>query len=312
VGTHNLHEPGNLVLNQLPPQDLALGNALRNTVPNPFYGQIAVGTLAQPTISQAQLLVPYPQFTGVTSDQANWGAGRYNALQVKLQKRFSKDLDMLISYTWSKLMDQTAGAFSGETLGGGNIQNYYDLNAEWSPSLIDQTHRLVFNVVYGLPFYRSQKGILGHTLGGWELSLLGSFYSGSPLGIVSAVNNTFSQGGNQRPNWSGVNPGISNPTVTRWFNTSVFSAPPPYTFGNTPRTFDGARSDWTRNIDLSLHKSVRITERLSLQIRGEAFNLANTPIFAPPNTSFGSAAFGVVSAQSNQPRVIQLAMKLIF
>ncbi|MBV8817950.1 MAG: TonB-dependent receptor [Acidobacteriaceae bacterium] len=312
MGTHNLHEPGNLILNQLNPQYLSLGNALRNTVANPFYGQIGVGTLAQPTISQAQLLVPYPQFTGVTSDNANWAGGRYNALQVKLQKRFSKDLDTLISYTWSKLMDQASGSFTGETLGGGAIQNYYNLNAEWSPSLVDQTHRLVFNVVYGLPFYRGQKGFLGQALGGWEISILGSFYSGSPLGITSAVNNTFSQGGGQRPNWNGVNPGLSDPTVTKWFDTSLFSAPAAYTFGNAPRTFNGARSDWTRNIDLSLHKSFKITERFLLQVRGEAFNLANTPIFAPPNTSFGSAAFGVVSSQANQPRVVQLAMKLLF
>jgi hypothetical protein len=152
----------------------------------------------------------------------------------------------------------------------------------------------------------------GHLLGGWEISALGTFASGSPLGISSATNTTFSLGGGQRPNWNGMNPAISHPTVSKWFNTSDFSAPPSFTFGNTPRTFNFVRSDWNRNIDLSIHKNTRITERLNLQVRGDAFNMDNTPTFQPPNTSFGSAQFGVVTAQQNSPRSIQLAVKLIY
>ena len=144
------------------------------------------------------------------------------------------------------------------------------------------------------------------------MGVLGFFYSGSPLGITSSVNGTFSQGGGQRPNWNGLNPEVSNPTVTRWFDTTVFSNPPSYTFGTTPRTFNGLRSDYTRTVDLSLHKNTHMTERLLLQIRGEAFNLANTPVFSPPNTTFGSNAFATVSSQANQPRIVQVALKLIF
>lgn len=153
---------------------------------------------------------------------------------------------------------------------------------------------------------------MGHTLGGWEIGIIGSFYSGGPLGVTSAVNGTDSQGGGQRPNWNGVNPGISNPTPYEWFNTSVFSTPAAYTFGDAPRTFDGARSDWTRNADVSLHKNAHITEKLILQIRADAFNLSNTVVFSPPNTSYGSAAFGTVSSQANQPRVLQFGLKLLF
>ncbi len=312
VGTHNLKLPANQTLNQLPDSALALGDGLRAQIANPFSGQIAVGPLAAKTISRAQFLVPYPQFTGVTSVGTDWAASRYNALQLKLEKRFSKGFTILASYTWSKMMDQNTGSFSGETLGGGAIQDYNNLRAEWSPSQLDQTHRLILNTVIESPFFRRQQGIAGHVLGGWELGVLGSFYSGSPLGITSAVNGTFSQGGGQRPNWNGLNPGIDNATPALWFNTAVFSTPPAYTFGNTPRTFNGARSDWTRQVDLSLHKNTHLTERLILQIRADAFNVSNTVVFAPPNTSFGSNIFGTVTSQANQPRVLQLALKLMF
>jgi hypothetical protein len=312
VGTHGVKLQANQTLDQLPDSALALGNALRTQVPNPFYGQIAVGSLASKTVAQAVLLTPYPQFTAVTSDLANWAGSRYNALQVKLEKKVSKDFSLLASYTYSKMMDQSTGPFSGETLGGGAIQDWNNLKAEWSPSQLDQTHRLIVNAIVELPFFRNQHTLTGRVLGGWELGILCSFYSGSPLGVTSAVNGTFSQGGGQRPNWTGVNPGLSNPTPAEWFNTSVFSTPAAYTFGNAPRTFDGARSDWTRQADLSLHKSFALRDRLTLQLRGEAFNVSNTVVFAPPNTSFGSNSFGVVSSQANQPRVFQIAMKLIY
>lgn len=312
VGTRALKFPSNLQLDQLPDSALALGNGLRTQIANPFYGQIGVGTLAASTTAEAQLLRPYPQFTGVTSAAASWANSDYHALQVKVEKRFSKGFSLLASYTYSKLMDYTTGVFGGETLGGGGVQDWNDLKAEYSPSSLDQTHRLIVNGIYNLPFFHARHGIVGHVLGGWELGVVGSFYSGSPLGITSAVNDTFSQGGGQRPNWNGQNPGIGNPTPYRWFNTSVFSAPPAYQFGNAPRTFNGARSDKTMNYDLSLHKNTNLTERLVLQFRAEAFNLTNTPVFSPPNTTYGAIGFGTVGSQANQARILQFGMKLLF
>jgi TonB dependent receptor len=312
IGTRGLKLILDRQINQLPDSALTLGNDLLTLVPNPFYGQIATGVLASPTVSRAQLLRPYPQYTSMTSAVSTWDSSSYHALQVKLEKRYSKDLTMLVSYTYSKLMDIGAGTFNGETLSGGTIQDWNNLGAEWSPSALDQTHRLIASFVYALPFFRSQTGFLPRILGGWELGAIGSFYSGSPLGISSAVNGTFSQGGGQRPNWNGINPGKDQPTLSEWFNTSAFSTPVSYTFGTAPRTFNSVRSDKTQTVDLSLHKNVKINERFGLQVRGEAFNVANTPVFAPPGTSFGSATFGVVNSQANQPRIVQLALKLNF
>lgn len=312
VGTRGVKLPISLQLNQLPDSALAVGNGLRQQVSNPFYGQISVGSLAQKTVAEAQLLRPYPQFGGITSQSANAANSTYHALQVKFEKRYAKGVTLMAAYTYSKMMDLSTGNFSGESLGAGGIQNWNNLAAEWSPSSLDQTHRLSINVVYELPFFRAQRGLVSRVLGGWEVSAIGSFFSGGPLGIGSAVNTTFSQGGGQRPNWSGQSAAISNPTPEHWFDTTQFSAPAAYAFGNAPRTFSGLRDDGTREIDLSLMKNTTIHEKLHLQFRAESFNFTNTPRFAPPNQSFGSPAFGVISSQSNQPRVIQFALKLIY
>jgi hypothetical protein len=312
VGTRGLKFPTDLLLNQLPDSALALGDGLRTQVANPFFGQIGVGVLSSRTVAQAQLLRPYPQFDQVTSAVASWAPSTYHSLQIKVEKRFAKGLTVLASYTLSKMMDIATGTFNGEALGGGAIQDFNNLAADWSVSSLDETHRLILNAVYTFPFFTNQKGFFGHILGGWEAGVVGSFYSGGPLGITSAVNGTNSQGGGQRPDWNGTNPSIDNPTPAKWFNTAVFTTPAAYHFGNAPRTFSGARSGYTRNVDLSLHKNTHMSEKLVLQFRAEAFNLANTPIFSPPNTSFGSPAFGTVSSQANQPRIIQLALKLLF
>lgn len=310
VGTHGFHEPANLTLDQLPDADLALGSALNTLVTNPFYGQIAAGQLAQPTVSRAQLLRPYPQFTGVTANNQNWASSRYNALEMMLQKRFSNGFSLQVEYTWSKMLDQGSGAFNGESLGGSTIQDYYNLKAEMSISQLDQTHRVVGSVIYELPFYRRASSFAGRLLGGWTISALPSFISGDPLGVSSATNGTDSQGGGQRPNWNGQNPSLAHHSVAKWFNTSDFSTPPAFQFGTAPRTFNFLRSDWIRNIDASLQKNQPLHDKLNLQLRIDAFNMDNTPTFAPPNTSYGSSQFGVVSAQQNQPRTIQLGVKV--
>ena len=298
-------------INTLPDSALALGDGLRTLVNNPFYGQIASGILAQRTVSRAQLLRPYPQFDGITSVNNSWANSRYHALQVKVEKRYAKGLTMIGAWTYSKLLDYGIGPFGGEALGGAGFQNWNNLASEWGVSTTDQTSRLVLNAVYEIPFPGSN-GLLKRALGGWQVGAIASFLSGGPLGFGSVVNNTFSQGGGQRPNWNGTQPGISNPSPDRWFDTSAFSTPPAYAYGNSPRTFGGTRSDGARNLDMTVSKNIQIYERLHLQIRGEFFNLTNTVRFAPPNQSFGNAQFGQVTSQLNQPRIVQFGLKLVF
>jgi hypothetical protein len=124
VGTHALKLPQDRSLNQLPDSALALGDGLRQLVPNPFYGQIAIGPLASQTVARALLMRPYPQFQDVTSSANSWGSSNYNALQVKVEKRYAKG-SRLGSYTYSKAMDTSpacstasVGATTGSGVGG--------------------------------------------------------------------------------------------------------------------------------------------------------------------------------------------------
>lgn len=302
----------NWTWNQLHPDFLSLGNALRTQVPNPFFGQIAVGPLAARTVAQAQLLRPYPHFQDVSSQSATWATSSYHALEARAERRYSSGLTLMGSYTFSKLMDYGTGPFAGEVVGAGTFQNWYDMASEWSASVLDQTHRFIVNGVYELPFHKRQQGFAGKMLGGWQLGGIWMQFTGGPLGISSNVNNTFSQGGGQRPNWSGVSACVANPTVERWLDPAVFSNPPAYAFGNAGRTFNGCRSDKTAQIDMTLTKNTRFGERLNLQFRTEVFNIANTARFSPPNQSFGNPQFGQITTQNNLPRIIQFALKLMY
>jgi len=163
-----------------------------------------------------------------------------------------------------------------------------------------------------LPFFTRQQGIFGRLLGGWQVGGIISLYTGSPLGITQQTNNTFSQGGGQRPNWSGVSAKIDSPNVDHWFDTTQFTLAPPYAYGNGARTLNGLRSDGLKQLDVTLTKNTAIYERLRLQFRAEFFNFTNTPQFAAPGTALGANTFGVVSSQNNQPRVAQFALKLLF
>lgn len=312
VGTRGLNLLENLVLNQLPAGQLALGDALRTQIPNPFFGQITVGPLANRTVARAQLLRPYPQFDGVNSQAASWASSSYHSLQMRAEKRYVSGLTMLGTYTWSKFLDYGTGPFGGETLGGGNFQDNNNRAANWASSTLDQTHRVTANAVYELPFFRTANGWKRTVLGGWQFGGIWTAYSGGPLGVTSNVNNTFSQGGAQRPNWNGQNPCAADPTPDRWLDPSVFSNPPAYAFGTAPRTFNGCRSDSISQIDATITKNTRFGERFNIQFRAEAFNLVNSVRFSPPNTAFGNPQFGIVNAQQNQPRVIQFGMKLLF
>ena len=100
--------------------------------------------------------------------------------------------------------------------------------------------------------------------------------------------------------------------LDRFFDTSRFTQPAPFTFGNVARTLPDVRGPRVGNLDLSLFKNFALWEGFRLQFRAEAFNLTNTPVFALPGTAFGSANFGVINSQANLPRQIQLALRLDF
>jgi len=294
-GTHLI--TSSLNRSQLNPTYLPLGQSTLNAlVPNPFYGAIAAGTsscaLDQPTIVQSQLLQPFPQFCGVAEADAPVGFSNYNALQVNFNHRFSKGLTALVSYTYSKFLDNVEGNNSWSYSGNAGPANNYDLAAEKSVDGSDTTHSLVANYIYELPIGRGRavganmNRLENAVFGGWEVSQIATFKSGIPLSISGA--DIASYGGNPRPDVVG-DVHVAHPNIHEWFNTGAFAYAPYGTFGTAPRFFSYLRGPNYQNWDTSLMKNWQFTESMRLQFRAELFNTFNHPQFYAPEN--GGAAY---------------------
>jgi Carboxypeptidase regulatory-like domain len=291
VGNHGTHLlTSNLNRSQLDPKYLPMGQtALNALVPNPFYGAIAPGgsscALDQPTVVQSQLLQPFPQFCGVSENGANVGFSNYNALQVNFNHRFSKGLTALVSYTYSKFLDNVEGNNSWSYSGNPGPANNYNLAAEKSVDGSDTPHSLVANYIYELPFGRG-KAIGSNmnkaenaVLGGWEVSQIATFKQGIPIGVSGA--DIASYGGNPRPDVVG-DVHVAHPNIQEWFNTGAFAYAPYGTFGSAPRFFSYLRGPGYQNWDTSIMKNWYFTESMRLQFRAEMFNTFNHAQFYTP------------------------------
>lgn len=153
IGTRGLHLTSDYQLDSLNPSYLSLGTALQTSVPNPFQPYVKIGALSNATITRQQLLLPYPQFTGVLEENATWGGSNYQAAQVKINKLPTHGVSFLVAYTFSKWMSNvpSADAAIGTTNSTG-VHNYYDLAAENSLSEDDFPQSLIVNVVADLSF----------------------------------------------------------------------------------------------------------------------------------------------------------------
>src|SRR5579872_5281747 len=314
---------GSVISDQLPPQYMALGSQLLQSVPNPFFGLISNGALAQPTVTYNQLLRPYPQYNSVNLVGRDAGDSIYHAFQLKLEKRFGAAGSLLLSYTNAKLISDVDSVTAWLEVGQALPQNWYNLRGERSLAAFDTPQRLVFSYVLDLPFGTGKKwlggttGVIGKLVSGWGLDGIWTAQRGFPLFITDSQNASNAFAGTFRPNVSGQDPNSNGSAVSRlnqWFNTSDFSQPAAFTFGNAPRTLPNVRAEGIDNFDFSLFKKTQFgpEARLGLQFRAEVFNLANRVQFGYPGTVFGTPQFGVVSSQLNQPRLIQLALRFTF
>jgi hypothetical protein len=187
-------------------------------------------------------------------------------------------------------------------------------------SSYDQPHRLVINSTYELPFGRGKAigsgwgKVANAPFGGWQTNGILTISKGLPLRNPGLSSNTcFCFGGSQRPDSTGVSPELrSGQTIDRWFDTAQITVPAAFTFGTLGRTIHSVRGDNARNLDFSLFKMFRPVERVTVQFRAEAFNITNSPLFAAPNVTVGSPLFSVVTGQENDPRQLQLGLKILF
>jgi hypothetical protein len=322
VGSRGVHLTGDFNENALNPKYLSMGTALTTQVANPFQPFVSIGTLSNAKVAQQQLLLPHPQFLGITEENDPYGSSTYHSLQLKVVKRHSHGLTLLAAYTWSKLISNISASDSPIGPSNGTTpQNFYDLRAERSVSELDIPQSFVMNTVYELPFGRgkmfggSDGPFTDKLIGGWRLTGIWTEQSGEPLTFTAAITGI----ANGRPNLvPGVDPRIhgsrSNADrVGAWFNTAAFATPPPYTFGNVPRTFAEVRGPGVQNLDTSLIKDTRF-EKVDAELRAEFFNVTNTPHFSLPNTVKQNASFGAISSVVVSPpeREIQFALKLSF
>lgn len=309
-------------IDQLNPSNFALGGSLSDPVANPNYIPGAPGIIGQPTVARSQTLRPFPQFTSVNLFVSSAHAA-YDALLIKAEKRAGQGLNLISSLTWSRNMDSSfATANSIQSPGVSAPQNVYDLEAEYAHSVTDVPYRFVAGVLYDLPFGKGQRFSSGNRwadeiIGSWQLNVLPTFQSGFPVSIQqsSNPNSTIAGNGVQRPNLvHGVPLGTKGSLYDRlngYINPAAFTASGAYTFGDAPRTLS-LRGPGYENWDISLFKSVLVRDRANVQFRAQTFNAFNTPLFAGPNTSFGSTSFGAITAQANFPRYVQLGLHVTY
>src|SRR5579859_3165001 len=325
VGSHIVHVGiPDSNLNQLTADQLAIGltdpTALTASVPNPYYGEIPKSSpLGGKKIAAAQLLKPYPRFQNVATYRNNSGETNYNAFEAKLEERMNHGIYLLAAYTHSKLIDDASAVFSTTVLSSPNSSSLvaadtFRPSLERDSSSGDMPNVTSVSGIYDLPAGRGHSfastGIANTLLGGWTFNAIASLQSGMPVTVTQATNNnSFAGFALQRPNIvakTSLSPGDRTPA--HFFNTDAFAPAPKFTIGNASR--NPVRGPAYRDLDIALVKHIHLPGEAQAEFRGEVFNLTNTPAFAQPNGSFGSTAFGSITATTTEQRVVQFALRI--
>jgi hypothetical protein len=319
VGTHTTHSPGSIEFNQalLASAGAPVNGTTMNTAANviqrlPFAG-IATGSL----------------FSG-TEFEAN-----YNSLQFSLTKRLSRGLQFLGSYTWSKILDETSGS------GGSSVFELWLLtNDQNNPRQaygltdFDRAQRAVVNFTWDAPQMQQAPSLIRRLVSGWQVSGIGVIQSGSPVTVLDSNAGIVYGNFENRAQRTGSNPSTHGSLHTRVLNgyldPNAFTIAPEAPNGSGPGdTGFGnsgvgiARGPGQHNLDMAVERNFPVTEGRSLRLRAEFFNLTNTPQFANPNSSLDftsgpngpvnlNPSFGMITATSANPRIVQLALKFLF
>jgi hypothetical protein len=247
---------------------------------------------------------------------------RYNSFQLSATKRYSNGLSFSGAYTWSRAIDNLNGGTTGRQQSLGTaVGNYWDPLV--GPSNFIRTNIFTGSYLYEIPKARALTGPLNMIVNGWAISGVVIIESGLPFSITDSRGGTiYGVGGSGSSSYAEFAPGmgpsnvpISNPTLTHYFNTSVFAPPPTIGdgtgFGNSPKNFMTGPGFW--NTDFAVSKPFVVREPLTVEFRAELFNLFNHPNFANPSSNVGSpGSFGVISSTVSSPRIAQFAVKVRF
>jgi hypothetical protein len=327
-GTVNINQVPMAVVNQLIQQygaqqaiNLLNSNILSSQAVAAGFG-LPYPNFANPAVQRSQTvsqsLRPYPQYLTIDTSQSGGdksGHSTYNALLLRLNRRFSNGLTFQWSYAFSKLLTDADTYYAN----GGFAEDQGNRSLEKSIGRFDQTHVVKMNTVYELPFGKGRRwlthGVQSYILGGWRIGAIQAYSSGFPIGVTRNSPLPIFNGLN-RPyitsydGWRAPVDGSFDPAKNLFLNPAAFPAQPNYLLGNATRYNPKVRAFPNLNENVSLGKAFTITESLRLDFRAEAFNLFNRTVFSAPNTNLNSTSFGVVSGQANTPRQMQLALKL--
>lgn len=317
--------------NQINPKYLALGSLL--TAPQVTPAVLAQAQAQFPEIKVpyanysgplGQMLLPFPQYNSAggtfqgPDPWSNFGTSSYNALQATVARNMKGGLYLLASYSWSKSMDEGG---DGVNFVAARPRTAYNLGAERSVSLLDVPQAFSLTEVYTLPFgkgsmFDAHNKLVNGIIGNWQLSGTQQYGSGTPLGSItgnckvpyaSGCYADYNPSFHQDPRINGKI-GSHLDLSTSYFNKAAFQDAPSYTLGNTPRTlaYSSLRNEGYKNENVSVAKTIPITERVNFQFKADAFNLFNRVQLGGINTDSTSSAFGQANGQSNAPRELQM------
>ena len=253
--------------------------------------------------------------------KANTGNNNFNALQASLQRRFVHGLLFQANYMYSHgITDASDG--SGTSV---SFENMACRACDRSSSDLDVRHVLTVNGIYRLPFGHGQRfvnsGWASQVIGGWELSGLAQARTGLPVNITMTRKANVMLDGNTSSQRPDLVPGQSiyaaDQTIDNWFNPAAFATPAKFTWGDLGRYI--ANGPGAFEIDTSLEKKFRLTERYTFDLRASAFNLLNHPEFSNPASNISKASFGTITSILNDgatgsgaPRRIEFMLRLVF
>src|SRR5438105_1001425 len=300
---------------------------LSSAVTNPFAGLISDpnNTLGSsfPQIQYYQLLRPFPQFTGVSTEPQLIANSIYHGLQLTAEKKYSNGLQLLATFTWSKSIDNASAADTNVSWAGSfdSLQDPNKPELERSLSSFDIPYVIQFSYSYDLPVGHG-RAFLGNLprwadliIGGWKTNGIWRISDGRPLPFF------LNDGGQPLPTYGAQRPNIvgtpkrnhGSDWVDNYFaDNTVFQRPAPFTLGDARRTLGSVRSPWSFTTNLSVGKQFLIREEMNFEFRVEAKNAFNHPVFGTPDTNVGDDTFGTISYTSVGPREIQLGFKFNF
>jgi len=238
----------------------------------------------------------------------------YNALQMRLERRYSNGMTVLASYTYSKALDLSGGGLVADL----SVRNAQNVFAEHALASSDLRHRLVVSYLYDLPFGRGQRinisnPVLNAVAGNWQLNGITTLRTGQPFTPITGVN-TANTTGNNRPNRiADGNLSSEQQSVSRWFDKAAFVNAASPNYGNAGRNI--LFGPGALNFDFSVFKSFRTSklgEAGEVQFRAEFFNLFNHPQFGLPNSRVDIPQGASITSLTATMRQIQAGIKVVF